>query len=219
MQIIKQHKAFFFLYFTFLLIGAYLLTIYSKSSIHIYFNHYNSVSSDFIFKYLTHLGDGFAVVAVGLFFLVFKSYRAGLQVWLSGILGGLLSQFMKHFVYGQTPRPAKYFTEIDPFDLHYVDDVTMNYINSLPSGHTTAAFAMCLSVAFIYKNKHIDNVMFMLALLIGISRIYLSQHFLEDVYMGSLVGVLSAIIIYSWLYGPKYMEKEKLSKSLYKRNA
>jgi membrane-associated phospholipid phosphatase len=138
-------------------------------------------------------------------------------VWLSGILGGLLSQFMKHFVYGQTPRPAKYFSEIDPFDLHYVDDVTMNYVNSLPSGHTTAAFAMCLSIAFIYKNRHIDSLMFILALLIGISRIYLSQHFLEDVYMGSLVGVLSAIMIYSWLYSPKYMEKVKLSKSLYKR--
>jgi membrane-associated phospholipid phosphatase len=216
MQIFKQHRAFFVLYFTFLLLGGYLLIVYSKTSIHLYFNQYNNLSLDYFFKYLTHLGDGLSIVIVGLLFLVFKSRRAGLQIWVSGILGGVLSQFMKHIVFGSSPRPAKYFTEIDPYVLHYVDGVEMNYVNSLPSGHTTAAFAMCLSIAFIYKNRQMDTAMFVLAFLISISRIYLSQHFFEDIYLGSMVGVLSAIIAYSWLYSPKYMEKTKLSKPLYK---
>ena len=218
MQIIKQHRAFFVLYFTFLIVGGYLLFVYSKSSIHIYFNQYNSVVSDVFFKYLTHVGDGLGVVLAGLLFLIFKSKRAGLQIWLSGILGGILSQFMKHLVFGQTSRPARFFGEVKPVVLHYVEGVEMNYVNSMPSGHTTAAFAMCLSIAFIYQKRQVDSAMFILALLIGVSRIYLSQHFLEDVYMGSIVGVLSAIVIASWLYSPKSLANTKLSTPLYKRN-
>jgi membrane-associated phospholipid phosphatase len=217
MQILRQHRGFFTLYFAFLVIAAYLLFVYSKSSIHIYFNQYHNPVSDVFFKYFTHLGDGWTIVLVGFIFLTFKSIRSGLLIWLTGLLGGALSQFMKHILFGDTPRPAKYFTEINPFELHYVDDVSMNYVNSLPSGHTTAAFGLCLAIAFIYRNKHIDSLMFMLALLISISRIYLSQHFLEDVYLGSIVGVLSAIVIYSWIYSPAYMEKQKLNKALYKR--
>ena len=217
MQIIKQHRAFFVLYFTFLIVGGYLLFVYSKSSIHIYFNQYNSAISDVFFKYLTHVGDGIGVAIVGLIFLIFKSKRAALQIWLSAALGGLLSQIMKHLVFGQTPRPARYFGEIKPYVLHYVEGVDMNYVNSMPSGHTTAAFAMCLSIAFVYKKRQVDSAMFILALLMGLSRIYLSQHFLEDVYVGSLVGVLSAIVIASWLYSPKSLEKTKLSTPLYKR--
>lgn len=169
------------------------------------------------FKYLTHVGDGIGVAIVGLIFLIFKSKRAALQIWLSAALGGFLSQIMKHLVFGQTPRPARYFGEIKPYVLHYVEGVDMNYVNSMPSGHTTAAFAMCLSIAFVYKKRQVDSAMFILALFMGVSRIYLSQHFLEDVYVGSLVGVLSAIVIASWLYSPKSLEKIKLSTPLYKR--
>ena len=219
MQIIKQHRAFFTLYFTFLILGAYLLFVYSKSSIHIYFNQFNNPLSDQFFKYLTHAGDGWAIALVGLVFILFKSLRSGLLIWLTGILGGLIAQLMKHLVFGDTPRPAKFFSEINPFDLHYIDGVSMNYVNSLPSGHTTAAFGLCLSIAMIFQKRQVDSAMFILALMIGISRIYLSQHFLEDVYMGSMIGVLSSIVIYSWLYSPKYMEKAKLSKPLYKFNA
>lgn len=215
MQIIKEHRAFFVLYFTFLLLGGYLLIVYSKSSIHIYFNQYNNIAADYFFKYLTEFGDKWAVTFVGLFFLIFKSKRAALQIWLSGILGLILSQFMKHIIFGDTPRPAKYFTEIYPYNLHYVDGVEMLYINSMPSGHTTAAFAMFLSIALIYKKRQLDTAMFVLAFLIGVSRIYISQHFFEDVYMGSIVGVLSAITIYSWLYSPKNLENTNLSIPLY----
>lgn len=40
---------------------------------------------------------------------------------------------------------------------------------------------------------------FVLALLAAYSRIYLSQHFFADVYAGSLIGVLTTILVYYWL--------------------
>lgn len=217
MQIFKQHRAFFTFYFAFLLFVGYILVVYSKSSIHIYFNQYHSIYSDYFFRYLTYLGDGFIVALFGLLFLLFHSKRAGLLIWLSGMLNGFISQGMKHWIFGETPRPYKYFTEIHPAILHYVDGVDMNMVNSLPSGHTSASFALYFSIAMIYQSRKVDNAMFILALGIGISRIYLSQHFLEDIYMGSIIGVLSAIVIYSWLYSPDQLEKTQLSNPLVKK--
>ena len=217
MQIFKQHRAFFVLYFVFLLISAYVMVVYSKSSIHIYFNQFHNIFSDTFFKYLTHLGDGITVVLIGLAFLLFNSKRAGLLIWLTGILNGLISQGMKHWIFGEAPRPYKYFTEVYPTVLHYVEGVDLNSLNSLPSGHTSASFALYLSIAMIYQNRRVDNIMFLMAFGIGISRIYLSQHFLEDVFMGSIIGVLSAIVIYSWLYSPDQLEKPNLSSPLIKK--
>ena len=217
MQIFKQHRSFFTFYFTFFLFAGYLLIVYSKSSIHVYFNQFNSIFADYFFKYLTYLGDGLAVGVIGLLFLLFHSKRSGFLIWLTGILNGFISQGMKHFIFGESPRPFKYFSEIDPRVLHYVDGVELNMVNSLPSGHTSAAFALYLSVAMIYKSRKIDNFMFLLAFGIGVSRVYLSQHFLEDIIMGSIIGVLSAIVIYSWLYSPEQLAKSSLSDPMIKK--
>jgi membrane-associated phospholipid phosphatase len=124
---------------------------------------------------------------------------------------------MKHFIFGETPRPSKYFSEIHPAVLHYVEGVDLNMVNSLPSGHTSSGFALYLAIAMIYKNRKLDNFMFLMAFGIGISRIYLSQHFLEDIFMGSLIGVLSAIVIYSFLYSPDELKKTSLSNPLVKK--
>lgn len=217
MEIFKKHRAFFIFYFTFFLLSAYLIIVYSKSSIHIYFNQFHSEFSDQFFKYATHLGDGWTIAIISILFLLFKSKRAGMLIAFSGILNGLLSQLMKRLVFGDTPRPYKYFTEVNPYSLHYVDGVDLNMVNSLPSGHTSSAFAMCFAIAMIYQSRKIDTSMIICAIGIGISRIYLSQHFLEDVFLGSIIGILSAIIIYSWIYSPKNMANQKLSEPILKK--
>jgi len=217
MQIFKQHRAFFLYYFTFFLLSAYLIIVYSKSSIHLYFNQFHSPFSDQFFKYFTHLGDGWTIAIISILFLLFKSKRAGMLIAFSGILNGVLSQGMKRLVFGDTPRPYKYFTEINPYNLHYVEGVDMNMVNSLPSGHTSSAFAMCFAIALIYRSRKMDTAMFIFASALGVSRIYLSQHFLEDVLLGSIIGILSAIIIYSWVYSPKNVANQKLSEPLIKK--
>ena len=39
-------------------------------------------------------------------------------------------------------------------------------------------------------------VFFLIALLVGYSRVYLSQHFFEDVYVGSIIGVSVTLVVY-----------------------
>jgi membrane-associated phospholipid phosphatase len=214
MEIIKKHRAYFALYFPFLLIAGYLVFVYSKSSIHLYFNQFHTPFFDWVFKYLTYLGDGWAIVFMVLLYLLFINIRQGLFIGLSTLFASAITQVLKHFVFKDSLRPSAYFNDIDPHALYLVEGVDLHTVYSLPSGHTTAAFAMTASIAFMYNSRKIDTSMFILGALIGYSRIYLSQHFLEDVFMGSIIGVLGAIVIYSLLYSPKMLAKTRLNQPL-----
>ena len=71
--------------------------------------------------------------------------------------------------------------------------------SSFPSGHSTTVFALATMLALFEKNKK-WNILYLLgALGVGYSRIYLGQHFLGDVLVGSGLGMLVAVLVY-WLY-------------------
>lgn len=214
MEIIKNHRAYFALYFPFVILVGYLVFAYSKSSIHIYFNQFHSPFFDWFFKYLTYLGDGWIIAFIAVFYLLFIAIRQGFLIGFSTLFASAITQIFKHFVFGETLRPGSYFNGVESYALHLVDGVDLYIAYSLPSGHTTAAFALTVSIAFIYKTRKIDTMMFILGALIGWSRVYLSQHFLEDVFMGSIIGVLGTIVIYSLLYSPKMLEKTRLDRPL-----
>ena len=78
-------------------------------------------------------------------------------------------------------------------DLHTIDGVRLHAWNSFPSGHTMTAFAFFLSLALIVKNQLLKFFFFAMSLLVGFSRIYLNQHFLEDTLAGSLLAVVIAL--------------------------
>jgi len=214
MEIIKKHRAYFALYFPFLILIGYVVFVYSKASIHIYFNQFHTPFFDQFFKYLTYLGDGWAIAFVAVFYLLFVSIRQGFLIGFSTLFASAITQFFKHYIFGGTLRPGPYFKDVEPYALHLVEGVDLHIAYSLPSGHTTAAFALTVSIAFIYNTRRLDTAMFILGALIGWSRVYLSQHFLEDVFMGSIVGVLGTIVIYSLLYSPKMLKKSRFDRPL-----
>jgi membrane-associated phospholipid phosphatase len=47
------------------------------------------------------------------------------------------------------------------------------------------------------RPKKIAALFFFCALAVGYSRIYLSQHFLLDVFFGSLIGTIGTLIVFS----------------------
>jgi membrane-associated phospholipid phosphatase len=50
------------------------------------------------------------------------------------------------------------------------------------------------------ENRFYKVLLLILALLTGYSRIYLSQHFLEDVYAGSIIGVSTTFLVYYFVH-------------------
>lgn len=200
-QLIFQNKWFFVPYLVILIILSYFLITYTKSGIHLFLNSYNSNSLDFFFRYLTTLGDGICLPFFLLFMLTFRTFRDGLYLVVVFLLSGFVVQVLKRFVFQDMMRPTRFFG--DSVHLHLVNGVDQLCCNSFPSGHSATAFGFYLCFAIVSKNKAVKFAMLILACGVAFSRVYLSQHFLIDTFGGSLIGVITALACYQWIYALK----------------
>ncbi len=66
---------------------------------------------------------------------------------------------------------------------------------SFPSGHSSAAFAVFVFLAFNTKNMLYRTIFIASAFVVAYSRIYLGVHTIVDVAVGALIGTVIGIII------------------------
>lgn len=165
------------------------ILIYDNQKFSLWINNRHTPAGDLFFKNFTLLGDGITVGII-CFLLLFIQFRAALLAIVVSVVNMIITGFLKQqFGY---PRPAKFFEGID---LNFVDGVDMYYHLSFPSGHTSAAFSIYLVLAILNSKKITGAFFFMVAFLVAVSRVYLLQHFVEDVLFGAFVGVSIATII------------------------
>ncbi|MFT4755216.1 MAG: membrane-associated phospholipid phosphatase [Salibacteraceae bacterium] len=208
----QSHWIYFTIYMVFAVISCYYLLQFSKQEIHLFLNSFHRPFNDLFFKSITYIGDGITIVIIVLFSL-FWSKRYALQIGLSGIVSGLIAQVLKKVVFGPTPRPSKYFNDLE-IPLHYVKGVELHTVFSFPSGHATAVFALTTSILLNLHKKQGDLSLIILAILTAYSRIYLSQHFLSDVLFGSFIGITVALLVNKFLNNTYLRQKKTLDKPL-----
>lgn len=173
-----------------------LLLAFDKEQIHLAINrHYNSFW-DAVMPWFTWLGDGWTITVMCLLLLAWKR-RFGLFTGIACLLASGVTQVLKHTLYYGEPRPAWLFGR-DHIQLRFVPGVENFLYDSFPSGHTTVAFAFFFSLSLATKNEGLKLLCFCLAAAIGFSRIYLSQHFLGDVFAGSIIGTGGSLLVF-WL--------------------
>jgi membrane-associated phospholipid phosphatase len=143
------------------------------------------------------MGDGIFVILIAVVFIFF-SLRNFVFLLLAYLSTGLFTQILKRTFFEDMVRPSKYFHDIAA--LHFVDGVKLLGSRSFPSGHSTSAFALFLCLALFSSNRPVKLVCFILACLVAFSRVYLSQHFLIDIYTGSVIGTLGTIALYLAFY-------------------
>ena len=177
-------------------IGALMVASVPKFELHTWINSLHSSFLDTFFKALTLLGDGWFAAIISITFL-FISFRYVLMFGSATLGSGFLVQFLKRFVFRDMERPAS-FLEFMP-DLPLVSGVNLHHHLSFPSGHTTTAFAIFILAGLISGKRWLSIALLILAFLVGLSRVYISQHFLEDIIVGSLIGSLSALFFY-WYF-------------------
>lgn len=161
--------------------------IHERAALHIALNAWHHPFADAFFKASTHLGGGLAVV--GLLLIALKWNRRLLLEFVVGysFAIGTVALF-KYLVWPDAPRPTAL---IDGLQL--VPGFNNDDTRSFPSGHTTTIFCIGVSLAHYQKKKMMRLLLALLCILVGYSRIYLSQHFLMDVFVGSMLGTLGAI--------------------------
>ena len=171
------------------------MLLVSKSEIHLALNFYHNSIFDQLFQYVTWLGE-WPPFFIGPL-LLFYRYRWAIIFIAGNVLAFGITQLLKHTLFSDALRPVAYFQNSN-VHLKLVQGVENWLDNSFPSGHTTTAFATFFCLALITNDRLNKFLFFFVALSVGYSRIYLSQHFFDDIYAGSIVGVLSVGI--AWLF-------------------
>lgn len=193
-QFIKENGIFLGLYLIFLIVGAVIIAAVEKGDEILYFNSLHNQWFDELFKWITRLAEAPAFALI-LLFIFFSSYGKGLLLGINlGLVSGAV-QFLKLIVFSDSMRPAAVFQGKVP--LNFVKGMEVFTQNSHPSGHTAIGFAVCFMLCLFTKNKALKAVYFGVALLVGVSRVYLLQHFFRDIYVGSLLAM--SITTVFWL--------------------
>jgi membrane-associated phospholipid phosphatase len=148
------------------------------------------------FLYGTKLGEEPAYL-LAVIILLFIRFRHALAVPLIGIMATLVSFVAKWIFY--VDRPSAYFEKMGLLDsIILVENVRLNTgATSFPSGHTLSAFALFTFFVLCLPQKGFRVILlFLLPLMVGVSRVYLVQHFWQDIPAGALLGVILASFIY-----------------------
>lgn len=204
-QFLGKNKDYLLYFLFFVITITIILLIYPKAVIHLTINKFHSNAADYFFKYFTHLGDGLVLVLTTII-LLFFSFRHAILIGLSYSLSGLLVQFFKRVIFHDVARPVKYLAD---YPLHLVDGVQMYTNFSFPSGHSTSIFTLCMCLATLSSSLLMKIVLFCIAVIVAFSRMYLSQHFLVDIYAGSIIGTFSAIIVFYFISKQKALWLDK----------
>ncbi len=190
-----------------------VLVLTAHGDIVLWFNARHNSTLDIFFKYWTYLGDGAVLGVLGLVLLLTNYYRFFVCM-LAVAFQTLLVHIFKQWISAGEPRPKTFFA--DQLDqLNFVEGVTVRGYDSFPSGHTASAFVLFFFLITIVKNELLKVILFITAVLVGLSRIYLIQHFARDVYVGSVFGVIS--VIAAWFILKHKEGNEKLQRGLLRR--
>lgn len=178
-------------------VGALLLIFFKKGEFELWINQQHNSFFDFIFYYITFLGDGLFSIIFALVIVIYR-WKIGVLVGITFAISGLLSLFFKQIVFPNAPRPAAFFDELKINSIYYLlsKQTEINYSNSFPSGHTTTAFAFFVVLCLWEKTEKYTIIWIFLAFLVALSRVYLVQHFWIDTYFGALLGVFVSVLVY-----------------------
>lgn len=210
------HKIrYLFIPYIFILCACLIIKLlYTRHDIYFAVNSFHTDFLDSIEPFITYIGDGVTIVIISAVLLLICSYRASFLLITSYVLTALTAQVLKYSF--DMPRPKVYFAnELDK--IHFVKGLYVLSVHSFPSGHTVTAFSAGVVITYLAKNKAWGAVLLFVALMVGYSRMYLSQHFFEDVTVGSVVGVLITFLWLSYIDRKEFINSPRWNRGLLRK--
>lgn len=142
---------------------------------------------DWFLSRITHAGlGGVQLPLVGIIWWLHRDDAIGRSLWWTTLAAFLLSTGFVHLV----KRRVKRMRPVAHTEVRFLVPETRH--GSFPSGHTATTFALAAVVAWHFPMWAVP--LFLLAAVIGYSRVYVGVHFLSDVIAAALIGILSAAI-------------------------
>lgn len=215
-QSLKSSKKSFFL---FALWGILALVLIEKGSVVLGISQLHNGILDLIFFILTHFGDLPVLLPALLlmFFIMPFSWQEKKNIFFK-ILIALTAMFVVVVVLKQVvfdyDRPGLYFQKIG-ISLPQISGMRMHNHHSFPSGHSaTAFFAWYIWFNLMFPNNSVKNLWIIPAILVAFSRVYLGQHFFQDIWAGAFIGYVFALSLMWWISksSPRFLHKKSSRK-------
>ena len=192
----------------FLNIGLGLLLIVPQGHEIISLNPLRTEPLNTVFRWSTRLGEGPVFIVIGLVAMLWR-YRYAVLLALAGTIIMPTSYLLKEQV--RKERPIAFFAGAGLKDaVVLVPKVAIHSgRTSFPSGHTMAAFGLFGVIALLGGQRlpWLGATCALAAALVGISRVFLVQHFLSDVLAGALVGLFIAGLV--WEINVRWLQRWK----------
>jgi undecaprenyl-diphosphatase len=159
-----------------------------------------------VFKWITRWGESDWILipslcGIGVAWLLSLVTRDGLRAWAKQLLivssfiflgvglPSLVATLLKRII-GRA-RPVEW-TAAAPISFKPINWDAYTF-QSFPSGHSTTAFSLALTIAFLWPRSFWP--MLGVAVLIAASRIITGQHYLTDITAGAVLGTLGAFAV------------------------
>ena len=213
---IKQSSAYFVGYILLFSAMVLALLLVPKGELHLWLNGCHTPFLDGLMKVVTYFAQ-WPLYVIALF-LFCRRYSMLAYYAMSEAAAAIVVQAIKHFF--NMPRPQAFFGDDPAFQQIIVEGVRMHNWHSFPSGHTQTFFVFFTVFVLLLPSllKSIghrptincspsnnqsaisrQSIAAIAALLLATfgaySRIYLSQHFLLDVCVGSCIGVVVPLLL------------------------
>ncbi|RWY47931.1 phosphatase PAP2 family protein [Mucilaginibacter gilvus] len=213
-DVLYRVRYFFVPYLVVLCACLIIKLLYTRQEIYFAVNGVYNSAGDFLAPYVTDIGDGLTIIILSLI-LALYSYRNAFLLFTSFLTTALVAQILKYSI--NSPRPRAYF-DSEVTRLRFVEGVhVVAGIQSFPSGHTVTAFSAGIALTYLIKNKLWGTALLLLAMLVGYSRMYLSQHFFEDVTAGSAIGVVITIIWLAFMDSKQFLRSPRWNGGIIKQ--
>ncbi|MAT53314.1 MAG: hypothetical protein CMN32_02455 [Saprospirales bacterium] len=204
---IRKHSLYFFLFALFIVAGGIYTAMSGKTDALFYFNENRQPFWDVFFRFATKLGEGYVYIIAALVALFYR-LRYFLLIAAGGLMVMLVSVVTKSYFAVDRPLAMLRKEGLENL-LNPVADVTLHTgATSFPSGHAMSALCFYTLILLILPPRRwLDALFFLLAMVVVISRVYLFQHFWQDVYAGAITGFALAVLLYALqqkLTGPRF---------------
>lgn len=133
---------------------------------------------------LTHLGAGALWIAIYVFLLLFFRDCCTQLIWvliLAEVVGLLAVVFLKYMTKRERPATSHKYFFLTPWNRY-----------SFPSHHALRMFLLLVIVGTDFPE--FLSILIVMAVIVSFSRICLAKHYLSDVLVGALLGIILALV-------------------------